>query len=276
MPTPTRSFPSVCCIAAAAVLAAASMPGRAEPPAAAATERWQATLPNGAAMTWSWDTREVQGPAGLRCGTPTHEFVRMPAQGLMQGTLGATPAEAERRARALGVHRFPVVTHRVNCDNATFDLHVLGRDRALIGWDGRVLALRRTATEPSALATVQRLMETHLGSDMAFTPAHARTLSRWMTPELNRRIATYFARPRPDDQVPPINGDPYTNSQEEPDRITLQPGPVEADRAAVVAHLFGEGRQWQLTYRLRKAGGQWLIDDIESPDGMRYVALLRQ
>ncbi len=51
---------------------------------------------------------------------------------------------------------------------------------------------------------------------------------------------------------------------------------VQADRAVVVARLSGEGRQWQLTYRLRLAGGQWRLDDIESSDGMRLAALLRR
>lgn len=274
LPHASSSVP-IGCIALAALLAAATPASHAQT-AAATDERWAAAAPADAAMAWSWDRREVQGPAGLRCGSPTHEFVRLPAQGLMQGTLGATPQEAERRARALGVRRFPVATHRVNCDNATFDLHLLGPDRALIGWDGRVLALRRTAAEATPLGTVQRLLEMHLGTDMAFTPAHARALSRWMTPALNARISAYFAKPRPEDEVPPINGDPYTNSQEEPDRITLQPGPMQGDRAAVVARLSGEGRQWQLTYRLRMAGGPWRLDDIESADGMRLAALLRQ
>lgn len=263
------------CIALAALLAAAAPPSHAQP-SAATDERWVAATPADAAMSWAWDSREVQGPAGLRCGSPTHEFVRLPAQGLMQGTLGATAQEAERRARALGVRRFPVATHRVNCDNATFDLHVLAPDRALIGWDGRVLALRRTAADATPLGTVQRLLELHLGTDMAFTPAHAHALARWMTPALNTRITAYFAKPRPKDEVPPINGDPYTNSQEEPDRITLQPGPVQAGQATVVAQLSGEGRQWQLTYRLRKADGQWRVDDIEAADGLRLAALLRQ
>lgn len=261
---------------ALAALLAATMPVSHAQTAAATDERWVAATPAGTAMAWAWNSREVQGPAGLRCGSPTHEFVRLPAQGLMQGTLGATAQEAERRARALGVRRFPVATHRVNCDNATFDLHVLAPDRALIGWDGRVLALRRIAAEATPLGTVQRLLEVHLGTDMAFTPAHARALARWMTPALNTRITAYFAKPRPEDEVPPINGDPYTNSQEEPDRITLQPGPVQAGQATVLARLSGEGRQWQLTYRLRMAGGQWRVDDIEAADGMRFGALLRQ
>ncbi|MBL8361835.1 MAG: DUF3828 domain-containing protein [Rubrivivax sp.] len=276
MPAHPHSALTLARIAAAALIAAATLPCSAGPLAAAADERWVAASPRDAAMAWAWDAREVQGPAGLRCGAPSHEFVRLPAQGLMQGTLGATPQDAERRARALGVRRFPVATHRINCDNATFDLHMLGRDRALIGWDGRVLALRRTAADASPLATVQRLLEGHLGTDMAHTPAHARALQRWMTPALNARISAYFARPRPRDEVPPINGDPYTNSQEEPDGVTLQPGPVQGDHATVVAHLAGAGRQWQLTYRLRRTGGQWRIDDIESPDGPRYAALLRQ
>ena len=85
------------CIALAALLAAATPASHAQ--MAAANERWVAAAPADAAMAWAWDSREVQGPAGLRCGSPTHEFVRLPAQGLMQGTLGATPQEAERRAR---------------------------------------------------------------------------------------------------------------------------------------------------------------------------------
>lgn len=277
---PHPSSPTPLALALAGVLCTfIPSAAQAEPAAQATAERWTAASPKDADMAWAWDAREVQGPGGLRCGKPTHEFVRLPAQGLMQGTLGATQKEAERRARALGVRRFPVATHRVNCDNATFDLHLLGNDRALLGWDGRVLTLRRTAADASPLGTVQRLLEMHLASPMAFTPAHARAAAPWLDAALNKRIAAYFARPRPQDEVPPIDGDPFTNSQEEPERVTLEPGPTQGDRASVVVHLGDAGRQWQLTYRLRRTGSQWRIDDIDNgdtADGMKLSALLRQ
>ena len=134
-------------------------------------------------------------------------------------------------------------------------------------------------TDASPLGTVQRLLEMHLASPMAFTLAHARAAAPWLDAALNKRIAAYFARPRPQDEVPPIDGDPFTNSQEEPERVTLEPGPTQGDRASVVVHLGDAGRQWKLTYRLRRTGSQWRIDDIDNGDAadrMKLSALLRQ
>ena len=77
------------------------------------------------------------------------------------------------------------------------------------------------------------------------------------------------------DEVPPINGDPFTYSQEYPSRFTLgRPG---ADAAqAVVPVSFSDGsRTRRVDYVLRRDGGGWRVDDLRYDDGGTLRGLLR-
>ena len=221
--------------------------------------------------SWRWDQARLQLGATVRCQAPRHHFLLSPAEGLFEGNL---PAPAPAAARALGLRRLPLATQRIECDNASIDLHHARNGRAMTGWDGRVLTLRRSAGEVSPLATAQALLLAHFGGDMAFTRASTAAKARWLSPGLNRRIGAWMARPADPNEAPEINGDPFTDAQEYPTQFELEPASVQAGRAEVPVRLRNDGRQWQLTLELLRIGANWRIDDVRYEDGTRLRALL--
>ena len=68
------------------------------------------------------------------------------------------------------------------------------------------------APDSAPAGIVQRLLESHFAGDMGFDATTAASKRAWLTDALRTRIARYFAKSRPSDDVPPIDGDPFTDS----------------------------------------------------------------
>jgi hypothetical protein len=225
-----------------------------------------------AGQALTFDDGALRGPEPLQCEPARIEPVDLPAAGLFEGNL---PAPAGDRARALGLSAFPVETRRVTCPDAGFDFHRADADTLLIGLDNRVWVLSRaagaTAAPDSPTGVVQRFLELHFSGDMAFTPASVAARADFLTPALQRKVVTYFSRPVPEDEVPAINGDPFTDSQEYPTRFAVGEATIEG----ATAHLpvrFGDGwRSYVLRYRLLQEGTVWRVDDVipTTGDGLR-------
>ena len=173
------------------------------------------SAPNLRGRTLKLQADRLQGPGALNCTQVVTEPTAYPAAGLFQGNL---PAPAMQAAQALGITRFPAIGVRLRCDSGVFEFHQVDADTFLLGLDKRVLTLSRA---PGALAAasapegrVQRLLEAHFSGDMRFDPAGVAGKLRWLSARLKQRIAAYFYRPRPADDVPVLQGDPFTDSQE--------------------------------------------------------------
>lgn len=127
---------------------------------------------------------------------------------------------------------------------------------------------------PTPDAVVHAFYRYHFAHDMAFTKAAVRLRSQWLAPDLIALCDAYFAAPLPADEVPEIDGDPFTDSQEPPYRFRVGAAKRSGDSAFVpVTFVFPEaGRQRHLTLVLVRAGGVWRIADVR----YQYRPSLRQ
>jgi len=217
----------------------------------------------------------VDGIDVLNCGHVRYEATRYPVEGLFQGKL---PAPAVRSGRALGIAGPTVAGFRLNCDTGVFEFHHVDADTLLLGLDNRVFTLSRA---PGALARadapegrVQRLLESHFSGDMAFIPAGVEAKRRWLSARLAGRIAGYFARAVPEAEVPDINGDPFTDSQEYPVRFAVGKAVVAGGVAEVPVHFYAAERDRAVVYRLSREHGEWRLDDLRYASGTTLNDLL--
>jgi hypothetical protein len=219
----------------------------------------------------------MQGPAPLDCGPARLETTTYPAEGLFQGGL---PAPAEPLAQALGIGQFPVAGVRVTCDKGMFEFHRADADTLLLGLDNRVWTLSRAAgaqaRADSPAGRVEGLLERHFQGPMGFDQATAQAKTPFQSKALNRLVAAYLARPRPQDEVPPINGDPYTDSQEYPVRFAVGAARVHQEQAWVPVRFADAWSHRTLTFELVREDGAWRLDDLDYGQGGRLSALLRE
>ncbi|MBN8517172.1 DUF3828 domain-containing protein [Accumulibacter sp.] len=214
----------------------------------------------------------VEAPEPLACAAARYEFVLTPAPGLFQGSL---PPPAEQAARRLGIAHLPLLSLQVTCDNGLFDYHLITSRKALLGLDNVVWTLSRAAEAESPEAATLNLLHVHMTHDMVFDAASVARKRAYLTPGLRGAIADYFKRPRPQDEVPPINGDPFTDSQEYPDRFLPGRARIDGARASVPIRLGDGSRDWQVEVLLLREGSRWRVDDLRYPGGATLRGLLQ-
>ncbi len=218
----------------------------------------------------------MTGPTDLNCGKAQMEENVTPAEGLFQGNL---PSPAVPAAQALGITKFPVAGLSVTCDEGIFEFHRVDADTLLLGLNNSILTLSRA---PGALAgpaspegVVERFLEQHFNGDMGFTPENMQEKSGWLTDRLKQRITRYFAQPTPGDEVPAIDGDPFTYSQEYPLRFAVGKAKLVNSSAQVAVRFADAYRNHVVTYVLMRDGTHWKLDDLRYEDGTRLVRLLK-
>lgn len=220
----------------------------------------------------------VTGPHPLQCEKATFEDTRVPAEGLFQGGL---PAPARDAALALGLPAGEVPGVSLSCSTGVFEFHRADDTSLLLAVDNVIWTLDRSAGTQAAgdapEAALQRLLEAHFAGDMAFTTASAAAKRPWLTAELWRAIEQWLARPQPEDEVPAIDGDPFTNSQEYPLRFSVGPARAEADAGTVTVdvNFAFVGITRPVTYVLRREAEGWRVAELRYPDGETFSALLR-
>jgi hypothetical protein len=223
----------------------------------------------------TFGANDVLGPGVLACGGASYETTLVTAEGVFQGAL---PAPAHEHAAALGLVDMPVLGLRVNCDSGVFDFHQVDDDGLLFALDNVVWTLDRSpgarAVDGAPEAQVQSLLERHFAGDMGFNADTVARKRDVLDPALATAIDGWLARP-PEEDVPAINGDPFTDSQEYPTRFVVGQAVFE-DGAAQVPALFSDGRRERgLTYVLQRgADGTWRVADVRYADGSTLVAML--
>lgn len=214
-------------------------------------------------QTLALGARSMRGPGPLDCPQARIQRLRLPPEGLFEGHL---PAPAQASAQALGLSPGPVASLRITCANGSFDFHQADRETLLLGLDNRVWSLSRStgtgAAGDSPAGIVQRMLEVHFGHDMGFDPDSIARKAGFFTPALSQALARYFSHPRNEDEVPPINGDPFTNSQEYPTRFSVGRAVVNGGTARVPVAFADGWRRYTLQYRLASTGRGWRVDDI--------------
>jgi hypothetical protein len=117
-------------------------------------------------------------------------------------------------------------------------------------------------------SVVTKFYKYHFSHDMAFTPDSLKRRSAWLTPELLEACRVYFAVPENPDEPPYIEGDPFTGSQEYPNRYSVGKGVISetSARVPVIFTWKEDGHSTKGEVVLNNLKGKWLIDDVEFPD----------
>lgn len=230
------------------------------------------TNPKLAKQEIRWEGSQIVGPEPLGCSQLQSAFLVTAADGLFEGAL---PAPADAAARSIGISSLPVLTWRVTCQNGSFDYHLLGNGKALLGLDDVVWSLKRTSVEESPEAAVLELLRDHMTHDMAFTPVSIARKHALLTKGLAQKISEYFMRPVPTDEVPVIDGDPFTYSQEYPSRFVLGQASRSGARATVAVRFADGIRRKTVEMRLHLVSRQWRVDDVHYEDGRTLRGLLK-
>lgn len=106
----------------------------------------------------------------------------------------------------------------------------------------------------------------HFAHDMAFTEASVQAKAAWLAPELLELCRAYFKKPQSPDDVPDINGDPFTDSQEYPTSFRVGRSIVSGKTAKVPVVLSWPGQKRTVSVQVIQGPGGWRIGDIVYPE----------
>ncbi len=245
---------------------------------------WDTTKDSGIGDSERWigervrfDAHSVSGPGGLTCGNAVYTATRSAPDALFQGSL---PAPAGRVAEALGIVAFPVPGTSLSCDSGLFEFHRVDPNTMLFALNDIVWTLDRSpgsfAPDSSPAGVVQLLLERHFAGTMAFDSSTVLAKRDLLSTGLRARIAGYLATPSSPDEVPAIDGDPFTDNQEYPTRFGVGAASVKGN-AATVAVRFSDGfRARTVFYLLRRQGGAWRVDNLRYYQGETLNGWLRE
>jgi hypothetical protein len=210
-----------------------------------------------------FEPTRVVGPGALGCAHAVYRPSRFDADALFQGAL---PAPAAGSAEQLGIVGAPLAGTTLDCDSGLFEYHRVDANTAVVALDNVIWTLDRSpgafALDSTPAGAVQRLLERHFAGSMGFDARSVRTKSEWLTGDLRARIARYFAKPSSPNEVPAIDGDPFTDSQEYPTRFSVGAGVAQGDSATVTVRFSDGHRVRPVVYALRRQRDAWRVDDL--------------
>lgn len=216
----------------------------------------------------------VKGPGPLACANARYEATSMPAEGLFQGVL---PESAEAAAHFVGIAKFPVEGVSLTCDTGIFEFHKAG-NAMLFALDNVVWTLDRSpgafASKNSPSGVVYSFLEAHFNGDMGFDEKTVAAKQKWLSHALKKKIVAYFAQAFPEDEVPPIDGDPFTDSQEYPTRFSVGEASVPGKKAEVPVDYSDGFRVRRSVILLVKDGARWRLDDLKYDHGATFSEML--
>jgi hypothetical protein len=141
--------------------------------------------------------------------------------------------------------------------------------KAIVLWSILMATLSFTgawAQEPKAAASpkevVQKFYEAHFARDMGFTKDSLEAKETWLSPELARLLHQELEKPSNPDEVPNIDGDPFTDSQEYPAAFRLMDVAVKGTSATVRVKFTGPSTSRTIKVLLVLQSGHWRIDDF--------------
>jgi hypothetical protein len=123
-------------------------------------------------------------------------------------------------------------------------------------------------------AVVKDFYAFHIKHDMGFTEATAKARKAWLSDGLWKAIQKYFKTPSKDDEVPGIDGDPFTDSQDPPTQFEVGNTEMKDPFAYVSVTLSGNGDKRVVKVKLQKSTAGWKIDDVTWSTGESFKALL--
>lgn len=121
------------------------------------------------------------------------------------------------------------------------------------------------ATPPAAASptgVVRAFYTFHFAHDMGFTDASVQAKAAWLAPELIDLCRAYFKKPQSPDEVPDVDGDPFTDSQEYPKSFRVGRSATSGKTAKVPVVLSWPHQQRTISVQLTEQHGSWKISNI--------------
>jgi hypothetical protein len=142
-------------------------------------------------------------------------------------------------------------------------------------------AQRRAGITLNAASTLKAFYTFHFSHDQTFSEATLRQRRKWLSVELYDLLRYERRRNTPSDEPSYMEGDPFTNSQEGPNRFRI--GKTTESRGTANAEVVfawvekkkvvGERKS---AVKMAKREGGWIITDIVGDDGQRLVRSLKE
>jgi hypothetical protein len=109
---------------------------------------------------------------------------------------------------------------------------------------------------------------------MGFLPGLYAPKREWTSAALDAAVDAYFAHPFPTGEVPPIDGDPFTDAQEYPLFFSVQAAEPDPEHVVVPVR-YDDGRVTRsVKFVLVREDGRFVVDDIRYPHGGSFRSLL--
>ena len=115
---------------------------------------------------------------------------------------------------------------------------------------------------PGPKDVVQKFFEIHFAHEMGFTRASLEAKESWLSADLARLLHQELNKPASPNEVPNIDGDPFTDSQEYPKGFRVMDVSVKGDKATVRVRFTWPQQSRVLNVLLVRESGQWRIDDF--------------
>ena len=129
-------------------------------------------------------------------------------------------------------------------------------------------ALKTPAPAPNGPTEIVRaLFSDHFKHDMGFTKESVARKARWLTPDFLAKLNAELSRPGNPDEVPNIDGDPFTDSQEYPKRFSAGKAEIVGELTRIPVLFTGNGRRRTIGVELRKTSDGWRVDNLVYEDG---------
>ena len=130
---------------------------------------------------------------------------------------------------------------------------------------------RRASSNPADV--VRAFYTYHFAHDMGFSEASVRERSVWLAPELVDLCHAYFQKPVRPGEVPDVDGDPFTDSQEYPKSFSVGKPSVSDTIVRVPVTLSWPDHHRTIRVQLQVVNGSWRITNI-AYGGLRSLRTL--
>jgi hypothetical protein len=119
----------------------------------------------------------------------------------------------------------------------------------------------RTQQE-KAVTVVEEFYAYHFKHDMAFTRKSVEARRKWLSRRLYRGLLAEFERGKNTDEVPRMDGDPFTDSQEYPTGFRLDGAKPAGRGYRVTVNLKWPTEERVVEVDVLQHKGRWEIDDL--------------
>ena len=134
--------------------------------------------------------------------------------------------------------------------------------------------------QPDPSEVVQKFYTSHFYGNKSFTAAGIKRKRSWLSPELYDLLIAEASRKYTPDTVPDIEGDPFTDSQDYPQKFVVGKSDVSAEKATVdlALHWISRGKITErraYKVELTNKSGSWLISNIVYRPNEDLIGLLK-